>query len=77
MGGGAAKRGLGTGGRHAQILLQWRMCQDSDTAPERLNPKPQTLTQVADKNMLHEVDAITTQILAAIQKSQADGAAGT
>lgn len=27
--------------------------------------------------MLHEVDAITTQILAAIQKSQADGAAGT
>jgi hypothetical protein len=53
------------------------MCQNPDTAPERLNPKPQTLTQVADKNMLHEVDAITTQILAAIQKSQADGAAGT
>jgi hypothetical protein len=26
--------------------------------------------------MLHEIDIITTQILAAIQKSQADGAAG-
>jgi hypothetical protein len=25
---------------------------------------------VADKNMLHEIDAITSQILAAIQKSQ-------
>lgn len=39
-----------------------------------LNPNLATVSQpVADKNMLHEIDVITSQILGALQKSQSEG----
>eukprot|EP00960_Hanusia_phi_P075653 768452-Hanusia_phi.AAC.8 len=39
-----------------------------------LNPNLATVSQpVADKNMLHEIDVVTAQILAALQNSQTEG----